>query len=433
MIVTMHRPTPQCPRPSVRSATKCFDSSAYVIDISSKQMMGAAVDITWVFLLTLYMALNALLWSVTYPDVRQNHDRDEVQNLVNIALDIIDQCADRWPGTAAASQLYSTLAKATLESYNSHETPTMSPYSAFGTPPHQGDPYSPPSADSTHSQGVSSGQSMFSPPQFGQVFNTMPEQITDFGFNGNGFAHQQQHPTFRSNSIFQNPASNDNSGRRFSYFPPDYNQMSMDGPSDDRLSPISDVTVSPPLQSPPQHLPSPPESMSAGGVSNMSTPMISTRMMTGSNLAHSPMPALAQSAMPPPQHRRPQTNFTIPASTSHHRPPPGQQPLPQATTVTDWFSPPPPFITPYTAFGGASAGFWGGGGGGPSHVPFSGPQFSGLAPERQGSLSQEQQAELMDVLETEGLTEIDAYLSLGLDGFTGNGINGAPQNMGWSS
>ncbi|KAJ1333786.1 proline utilization trans-activator [Microdochium nivale] len=433
MVVTMHRPTPQCPRPSIRSAAKCFDSSAYVIDISSKQMMGAAVDITWVFLLTLYMALNALLWSVTYPDVRQSHDRDEVQNLVNIALDIIDQCADRWPGTAAASQLYSTLAKATLESYNSHETPTMSPYNAFETPPHLSDPYSPPPTDPKRNGGANSNQPLFNPPQFGQVFNTIPEQITDFGFHGNGFG-QQQHPTFRSNSIFHNPASSESNGRRFSYFPPDFNQMAADPAVDDRLSPITDVTVSPPLQSPAQqHLPNPQESMTTGSSSIMNTPLHDSRMMASPNMNQPPISAMAKNTMPPPQqHQRQPQNFTIPPMPPHHRPQ-GQQPLPQATTVTDWFSPPPPFITPYAAFGGATTGLWGGPGSSPQSIfqGHGGPQFHGLPPERQGSLSQEQQAELMDVLENEGLTDIEAYLSLGFNGFTGNGD--APQNMVWTS
>lgn len=37
--------------------------------------------------------------------------------------------------------------------------------------------------------------------------------------------------------------------------------------------------------------------------------------------------------------------------------------------------------------------------------------FPGLPPERQGSLSQSQQIELMGVLENEGMTDIDAYLN----------------------
>jgi hypothetical protein len=57
--------------------------------------------------------------------------------------------------------------------------------------------------------------------------------------------------------------------------------------------------------------------------------------------------------------------------------------------------------------------------GGPGFtMPYQFPQ------ERQGSLSQEQQLELMDVLETEGMSDINSFLShnMGLGG--GGGIDG---------
>ena len=56
-------------------------------------------------------------------------------------------------------------------------------------------------------------------------------------------------------------------------------------------------------------------------------------------------------------------------------------------------------------------------------VPFGGQQM-GYNSERQNSLSQEQQMELMNALETEGMGEIDAFLNMG----TGNGGNA----NGWS-
>jgi hypothetical protein len=41
--------------------------------------------------------------------------------------------------------------------------------------------------------------------------------------------------------------------------------------------------------------------------------------------------------------------------------------------------------------------------------------------ERHGSLSHEQQLELMDVLETEGMSDIDSFLNLGHGGMHGYG------------
>lgn len=55
------------------------------------------------------------------------------------------------------------------------------------------------------------------PPQFNYVFDSPPEQMNNYAFDPN-FPPPQ--PTFRSNSIFCNPASNEPTGRRFSYFPP---------------------------------------------------------------------------------------------------------------------------------------------------------------------------------------------------------------------
>jgi hypothetical protein len=42
--------------------------------------------------------------------------------------------------------------------------------------------------------------------------------------------------------------------------------------------------------------------------------------------------------------------------------------------------------------------------------------------ERHGSLSHEQQLELMDVLETEGMSDIDSFLNLGHGGMHGHGV-----------
>ncbi|KAI1077115.1 fungal-specific transcription factor domain-containing protein [Whalleya microplaca] len=431
MIVSLHRPSPQVPKPSVHSATKCFDSAAFVIEISSKQMMAAAVDITWVFILTLYMALNALLWSVTYPDIRALHPRDEVQELINISLDIIDQCVERWPGTAAASQLYSTFTKACLQSYDSNETPMLSSSSSFNTPPSQTDTNSPSASETSNSTTMSKpGAPTFNPPQFGYVFGSGPEEMNHYNVDGN-FSSQ---PTFRSNSIFLNPASSDHTGRRFSYFPPDFTQ-SEDAPIAENPSPPeTDATISPPFTSPAQHLPTPPESVPTGAAvtPTMSTPLLATPLLSNANLSQNSPGVMTPNAMPQQQqHHSTPPAFTIPPIPQHQSQ--GQRPLPQPTTVTDWFNPPPPFISPY-AFGGMSGGFWGDSANpnGLSGMGMGGIQYSnGLPPERQGSLSQEQQMELMDVLENEGMTDIDTYLNMRME-FPNNLMENANAGLNWN-
>ncbi len=245
MIISLYRPSPQIPRPSAAAALRCYESAAYVTNLGSQQVKKAAIDITWIFLLTIYMSLNIILWSVSYPDVRRKHPREEIEELINTSLDIVDQCSERWPGASAASQLYSIFAKACLQSYDASEEmeePPMfattqydGPNSLYQTPPSQIDPNSPSTlsvspmptagppnaADQARIQDHQKQQvPIFSTPQFGYVFdNEEPTtQHPPFGFDEGPDPNQ---PQFRSGSIFLNPASTEPIGRRFSYFPPD--------------------------------------------------------------------------------------------------------------------------------------------------------------------------------------------------------------------
>ncbi|KAI0506460.1 hypothetical protein F5B22DRAFT_650711 [Xylaria bambusicola] len=435
MVVTLHRPSPQVPKPSSESASKCYDSAAFVINISSKQMMSAAVDITWVFLLTLYMSLNTLLWCVaSYSDIRAAHSREEVQELVNVALDIIDQCVERWPGTASASELYSILTKACLQSYDSNDTPRLSSPGSFNTPPSQQDTSSPNSMDLSGGMAAPKpGAPAFNPPQFGYVFGAAPESLDNYSFD----ASLSQHPTFRSNSIFMNPASNDHTGRRFSYFPPDFTQGEALPNIDPSPPPSESTAISPPFLSPPQLAQTPPESMSSMQaatpvMSTINTPMVSTPLLATSVSQGSPEVTIANS-LPQTQPRAPPPAFTIP-SLPPGQLPHGQRPLPQATTVTDWFNPPPPFISPYS-FGSMGAGYWGNSSGMNGFVGTEGNNFdsSRLPPERQGSLSHAQQIELMGVLENEGMADIDSYLNTTNVAYGNNGIGNANMELGWAT
>jgi hypothetical protein len=67
-------------------------------------------------------------------------------------------------------------------------------------------------------------------------------------------------------------------------------------------------------------------------------------------------------------------------------------------------------------FGGPLGGGGGGGGGGLAPPPAAGEFYNSASfiNLRNGSLSHEQQLELMDVLETEGMHDIDSFLNLGV-------------------
>ncbi|KAL8404620.1 hypothetical protein RB594_009465 [Gaeumannomyces avenae] len=409
MVVALYRPSPQVPKPSGSAALRCAESAAFIMTLSSQQVKKSAVDITWIFLLTVYMSLNTLLWSVSYAEVRKAHPREKLEELVATCLETIDQCAERWPGTAAASQHYSNLARACLQSYEQKEDAAVSRGFAgnFGTPSSTTDTNSPsasdvsgPSVASTagsqalpqHSQQQQQQQaSLFVTPQFGNVFNSQPEASFNFGnpgFIDDGF--QQRHPQFRTGSIFYNPSS-DGKGRRPSYFPPEFVQDEENSRMEDQTGPGPSPSTAhhEGRQPSPQHnaLPTPPESLGGGqgGFSNGNSlsPAIT---MASDTRSVSPTPTMAHRSPPahmtpvatpaikftphtPQQQHQEMHGHPTPQSTPQQTPTgpvtmPSSRgptfaipPLPQqgrhahhhppANVSSSWFSPPPPLISPF--------------------------------------------------------------------------------------
>lgn len=499
LIISLHRPSPQIPRPSSRSASLCYDSAMHIINLSKQQVQKSAVDITWIFVLSVNMALNALLWSVSYREVRDQHPKEEVDENINIALDIIEQCSERWPGTQNASQLYSVLGRACLQSYETNDDPSDSIASTL-TSPLLADSDSPATSENSlpinmmnNNAAYAQNQQrpMFTQPVFGYKVDAAQENMNVFSFEDNMF-HQ---PTFRSNSIFKNPPSEfPGQGRRpsYGYFPPDFKQ-----PSPALPPPGAGTLGQPPpathqTQSPPRHLntnplPTPPESNATGShsfspPSRMSpgTTGTPTPKMAYSSLANSgqqqPVHMKYEELEPPStpnshsasQHQQTPTQashrtptFTVPALPQHvtnnQRPAQQQRSLPQNNLLSDWFSPPAPFISPYSFAGGTSTnGFWnesavsnaafsGLMGGGdysglpnqPTSVPGQPGGYTngmppggfGFAAERHGSLSADQQVELMGILETDGVGEINHFLGLDMSGIGGN--LGPDGNIRW--
>lgn len=320
MIIFLFRPSPQVPQPSYRSAIICYDAASSNIVTQSEQIKTAMIDLTWPFLLSLFMAINTILWSISYPEVRALHTKEELEKHVALALDIVAHSRERWPGTQSTSELYMTLTKACLKSYELGDN-SLSSFSA--TSPSLTDANSPSasehssatSASLPHSQHNAQHNNTYqTPPQFGYVFNQMPEQIPPFDYS---HPLPPVQPSFRSNSIFVSPSSGQ-SDRRFSYFPPE---------STHPEQPQSYPMPWGPVSHPQQHQ----------------------------------MPA--QASLPPIPH--------------------------SLVTSVPYFTQPE-----YYNF--------------PPHL-FSPDNFDmGM---RSGSLSQEQQSELMHSLETEGLTEIDNFMN----------------------
>lgn len=117
MIVFLYRPSPQVPRPSVDAARRCFDASVFNIYMQRRQIASKSVDLTWAFTQSLFMALNAVLWALSYPAIRREHPKAEVEKDINVAQEAIYLASQRWPGVESALELYDHLVVACLKVY----------------------------------------------------------------------------------------------------------------------------------------------------------------------------------------------------------------------------------------------------------------------------------------------------------------------------
>ncbi|KAE8145459.1 fungal-specific transcription factor domain-containing protein [Aspergillus avenaceus] len=155
MIVFMFRPSPQVPEPSVNAAEKCYEASVFNVAMQREQIATKSVDLTWIFTQSLFMALNTILWSLSYPDIRKEHPIDEVKHHLEVALEAIVLAAQRWPGVESALVLYRSLVIACLKAYNTDESFVVQSPSNHTTPASSQDIASPPSISSPASTTTS--------------------------------------------------------------------------------------------------------------------------------------------------------------------------------------------------------------------------------------------------------------------------------------
>lgn len=130
MIVFMYRPSPQIPNPSFDAAQRCYSAAIFNIQLQKRQVEANLIDITWIFTQAIFMALNTVLWSLSYPGIRQQHPIEEVLLHIQDALTAIELCADRWPGVRSAQQLYENLVQGCLKAYEADKV-AESPASGY--------------------------------------------------------------------------------------------------------------------------------------------------------------------------------------------------------------------------------------------------------------------------------------------------------------
>lgn len=224
MIVFLYRPSPQVPKPSAYAARQCFEASMFNIDMQREQIATSSVDLTWIFTQSLFMALNAILWALSYPEIRREYPKEKVEDHIRVAKDAIHLASERWPGVESALVLYQNLIVACLKAYDGNsETsyvvdsssskaspasihdaltpPSLS--SPFTSPPYQGNQASRSSSAGHHPPRVSPTLSDYtvSDPGMPSDFqsNTTPRMPRQSSFDYN---HSYQEAPFNPNSLF---------------------------------------------------------------------------------------------------------------------------------------------------------------------------------------------------------------------------------------
>jgi len=128
-----------------------------------EQIANKSVDVTWIFTQTLFMELNTALWALSYPEVRKEKSKHEMEEYVQMAQDGIRLASERWPGVESALELYENLIRACLKAYDGNTSYVIrSPSNKASTlPPHK---IITPPLLSSPSNVVSSNASRHEPP-----------------------------------------------------------------------------------------------------------------------------------------------------------------------------------------------------------------------------------------------------------------------------
>lgn len=196
MIVFMYRPSPQIPTPTFDAALRCYEASAFLIKLQKRQVEAQLIDTTWIFTQAIFMALNTVLWCISYSGIRQLHPIEEVNLYVQEAMIAIDLCSSRWPGVRSAQQLYGNLIQSCFKAYESDKI-GESPASDYlsSVPPHDLSSTASLAAHSPASTSATSAYGPQSPQSIHSSHGTVTGSTHAFKNSANGYVdHIQRNP-----------------------------------------------------------------------------------------------------------------------------------------------------------------------------------------------------------------------------------------------
>lgn len=226
MIVFLYRPSPQVPKPTADAARQCVEASMYNISMQREQIAKSIVDLTWVFTQSLFMALNAILWALSYPEIRKEYSKEVIKKYIDVAQEAIYLASQRWPGVESALELYQNLIAACLKAYdgNSETSYVVDSSSSKTSPASLNDALTPPMprsfsfSSSPHSDQLAPRSSPLGSTTYGSTNGEHVQKISP-GLSDYGLSDPGPSNSFHTNITPQRS-------------PFDYNFSSEEGPFD---------------------------------------------------------------------------------------------------------------------------------------------------------------------------------------------------------
>ena len=247
MVVFLFRPSPQVPEPSLKAAQLCFEASRFNVYVQRQQIATKSVDLTWIFTQSLFMAINTLLWALSYSGIRKEHPKMDVERHLTTALEAIYWASQKWPGVDAARELYTTLVEACLKAYDGDEEISYSvgsPKANAAASPQSIDTPPPLSTPSTIHSTLASAQTDAQSPPF--IYNVehseaMPATTAPPTTQSIDFANGVSHP-LQATSLDHGAEYANSSGSQEILFDPNSYNNPLPSPLDYGYSPeVSDA------------------------------------------------------------------------------------------------------------------------------------------------------------------------------------------------
>ena len=143
------------------------------------------VDMTWIFTQSICMAVNTILWTLSYGEVRRQNPKEKVEQVLEVGMEAIGLASERWPGVNAAKELYENLIKACLKIYGKEGDVSIAAASPESVNSTSGPP----------SPGQSTNPTTVSP----KSISTPPEEQSRFQESGHPPAQATRHSESISN------------------------------------------------------------------------------------------------------------------------------------------------------------------------------------------------------------------------------------------